>query len=234
MQLSHPTPSAATAAPKTPTRPTVTLTDIKTQISSIYIAARDTDAICQLSHAEYIQLYTNICDYGMAAKAKHSDVWERQGRTLFTWLDLEIRTHTRSIRDSVFDVESEELDGVTAATDVAREVLNKYAACYAGFEKLSSLVGNLLGFWDRHWVRRERDEKKINVGSVREMHVRIWKEEVLRIADGGSEGDGNGMKRLADTITRLRETEGGVSESDEKLVRHVVDGLSGLGVMIEE
>lgn len=168
----------------------------------------------------------------MASKAKKTDAWNRQGKALFIWLDAEIRTHTRIIRDRIFGVQSEEVDGVTVAIDVAREVLNKYIACDTSFEKLSSLVGNLLGFWDRHWVRRERDEKKTRVGSVQEMHRLIWKEEVLGVR-GGGEVEGSGIKRLIDAMTKLREAEGGGEELDQKLVGDVVESLPSLGVTLQ-
>lgn len=155
------------------------------------------------------------------------------------WLDGEIRAHTSIIRDRIFDTDTgkegggvEEGRGVDAAKDTARAMLNKYTEAYTQFEKLASLVGNLLGFWDRHWLRREWIEKKTRVADVREMHARVWKEEVLGVRDGG-EGREDGVERLVNGVTNLRGTEGSVSKSDEGLIKDVLESLSSLGVGLE-
>jgi len=223
---------STTANPRSP-KPTVTLADIQNQFSSIYTAARDTNTVPQMSQTEYLEIYTSVCNFGMASKAKKTDAWNRQGKALFTWLDAEIRTHTRIVRDDIFGVEGLGADGsVTFTSDAAREVLNKYVEGHAGFEGLSSLVGNLLGSWDRHWLRREWHEKKTRVANVKDMHRLIWKEEVLGLGDG-SAVEGNRVKRLGDAMTKLKGLEGAVEELDEKCITDIRKSLSDLGVILE-
>jgi len=186
-----------------------------------------------MNQTEYLEIYTSVCNFGMASKAKKTDAWNRQGKVLFTWLDAEIRTHTRIVRDDVFGMGGLGGNGSVVFTrEAAREVLNKYVECYAGFERLSSLVGNLLGFWDRHWLRREWHEKKTRVANVKDMHRLVWKEEVLGVGDG-SAVEGNGLKRLGNAMTKSRGMEGAVEELDEEFITDVRKSLSNLGVILE-
>lgn len=106
----------------------------------------------------------------------------------------------------------------------ARKVLMKYRNCYSRFARLAALVRNLLGFWDRHWIRRNWDEKKISVSSVEELHKVLWKEEGLEKI---------GLGELTDAVTILRGTKGDMTDYDLALVKDVVKGLSGLGVTLD-
>lgn len=105
----------------------------------------------------------------------------------------------------------------------ARKVLMKYRNCYSRFARLASLVRNLMSTCDRHWVRREWLEKKIQSANVEELHRSIWKEEVLE----------KGMEGVVDAVAILRGTKGDMTEYDSVLVKDVVKGLSGLGVTLD-
>jgi hypothetical protein len=207
------------------TDPTTTLACIKTEISNIYTAAKTSDINddqpLDIDHDKYIKLYTAVFDYTKVARKPSPlpSVTER-GELLYQYLSSEIRAYCININHRTRIVASLE---VNRDAIFARKLLLWYLAHYRRFLKLSSLVRNLLGFWDRHWIRREWLEKKISVGSVGELHRSIWKEEVLE----------KGMGGVVDAVGILREMKGDMTDYDLALVKDVVKGLSGLGVTLD-
>ncbi|KAI4763407.1 hypothetical protein E4T52_04606 [Aureobasidium sp. EXF-3400] len=198
--------------------PTTTLAYIKTEISAIYTAAKDFDTnnddILHISQDKYIKLYTAIFDYFRRLKTPSTPLsLTDKGRIIFQYLDCEIRVFCKDVRDIIFTVEAERED---MSVTCARKVLMKFA-------RLASLVRNLMSTWDRHWVRREWLEKKIQSANVEELHKAIWKEEVLE----------KGMEGVVDAVAILREAKGDMTEYDAALVKDVVKGLSGLGVTLD-
>jgi hypothetical protein len=142
-------------------------------------------------------------------------------RDLYQYLGSEIRAYCEYTRDHMLGVNNDEMDIDESS---ARKMLTTYLSQYRKFLKLASLARNLLGFWDRHWIRREWLEKKIQSASVEELHRTLWKEEVL---------EKKGLERVVDAVGVLRETQGGMTEYDLVLVRDIVKGLSGSGVTLE-
>jgi hypothetical protein len=209
-----------------PIDPTTTLTYLKTEISSIYTAAKtpeNNDKALHIDHDRYITIYTAVFDYCTMTKNKSKPVgWAVNNRDLYDFLDSEIQNYCRYIRGNNLEVDSDGVDVIGA-----RKTLTTYLSCFRTFEKLASLVRSLVRFWDRHWMRREWHEKKIRVASVEDLHRTLWKEEVLEI-DAKKR-----LEELVDAVAVLRETEGGVSEYDLALVKDVVKALSVLDLTLE-
>jgi hypothetical protein len=214
-----------------PIDPTTTLTYIKTEISSIYTAAKtlnNNDKALQIDHDRYLKIYTAVFDYCTMTKNKSKPVgWAVNDRDLYDFLDFEIQSYCRYIREKVLEIDREGVDVI-----VARKTLTTYLSCFRTFEKLASLVRSLVRFWDRHWMRREWHEKKIRVASVEDLHRTLWKEEILGV-DAENSLSKKGLEGLVDAVAILRETEGDMAEYDLALVKDVVRSLSVLDLTLE-
>jgi len=211
--------------------PTSTLEYIKTQLSSIYTAAAKTpgpdnddndERALHIDHDTYAKIYTAVFDYTRISDK--GPITQQspavRGEILFRHLFAEIEAYCQYIRGQIFGVDNNEVVGEIRA----RKSLNMYMSCYGRFCKLSVLVKNLLGFWNRHWVRRQWDNKKIKARSVEELHKMTWEEEVL---------EQKGLEEVTGAVAVLRELDGGMSDYDSALVKDVVKSLSGLGVTLE-
>jgi len=209
-----------------PMDPTSTLEYIKAQISSIYTAAKTSnindETALHIDHDTYAKIYTAVFDYTRVSdngpKTQQSPA--ARGEIIFQHLSAEIKAYCQYIRGQILSVDNNEVVHEISA----RKVLKMYMSCYGRFSKLSVLVKNLLGFWNRHWVRRQWDNKKIKARSVEELHKMTWEEEVL---------EQKGLEEVTDAVAVLRELDGGMSDYDSALVKDVVKSLSGLGVTLE-
>jgi len=213
-----------------PMDPTSTLEYIKTQISSIYTAAakipdpdnhdNDEQAL-HIDHDTYAKIYTAVFDYTRVSdqRPKTQQSPGVRGEIIFQHLSAEIRKYCECVRGQVFGVDNNEVVDEMRA----RKVLKMYMSCYGRFSRLSLLVKNLMGFWNRHWVGHQWALRKISVSSVEELHKLIWKEEVL---------ERERLEVVVNAVAVLRE-EPVMSEYDLVLVKDVVKSLSGLGVTLE-
>lgn len=210
-----------------PTDPTSTLEYITTHISAIYTAARSSsindEEFLHIGHDTYAKIYTAVFNYTRTpekqSKAQQSSL--AKGGILFRHLSAQIRGYCDYIRDEVFGVDS---DDQKSDEVKARKILMLYMSCYGRFSRLSLLVKNLMGFWNRHWVAHQWALRKILASSVLELHKLVWKEEILE--KGGSE-------EVMNAVTVLRKSDGGMAEHDLALVKDVVKSLSGLGITLE-
>jgi hypothetical protein len=212
-----------------PIDPTTTLAYIQTEISSIYSAANtsnnDIDQALHIDHDRYIEIYTAVYNF---CKDSKSQPPAKNVEVLYRWLASEIRSYCKHIRGNALCIDCD------AGMDViaARKTLTRYMTCQRRFTKLSSLVRNLLGFWDRHWMRREFAEKKIPVASVVDLHKAVWKEEILDI-DAKNSSSKKGLEQVTDAVAVLKETEGGMSDYDLALVKDVSKSLSVLDLTLD-
>jgi hypothetical protein len=212
-----------------PIDPTTTLAYIQTEISSIYSAANtsnnDDDQALHINHDRYIEIYTAVHNFCKDPKSRPP---AKNLEVLYRWLASEIRSYCKHIRGNALGLNNDhEMD-----VAVARKMLTTYMVCHCRFTKLSSLVRNLLGFWDRHWMRREFAEKRIPVASIIDLHKAVWKEEILEV-DAKSSLSKEGLEKLADAVAILKETERGMSDYDLALVKDVSKSLTVLDLTVE-
>lgn len=200
--------------------PTSTLEYIKTQISNIYTAAKTSsindEQALYIDHVRYSKLYTAVHNYCTSSHKSKSSGYSSLYRSLVT----EVQNYCIYIRDMIFSVSTEGMDGSIAA----RKVLVTYMACYRRFVKVAALVRGIVRVWDRHWVRQQWDNKEIQVRSVEGLHKMIWKEEVL---------EKKGLEEVTDAVAVLEKSDGDMSEYDLALVKDVVKSLFGLDVTLE-
>jgi hypothetical protein len=216
-----------------PIDPDTSLAYIQTEISNIYSAAKttdnDNDQAIRVESNKYIEIYTAVFNFCKEAMQKsQSQPPAKNGEVLYRWLTSEIRSYCKHICGSALSLNNDDGMDVIAA----RKILTTYIACHHAFVKLSSLVRNLLGFWDRHWMRREHDEKKIPVASIIDLHKVVWKEEILDV-DAKNSLSKEGLEKLADAVAILKETQRGMTDYDLALVKDVSKSLTVLDLTVE-
>jgi hypothetical protein len=216
-----------------PIDPTTTLAYIQTEISSIYAAAKTSnnndDQVLKINNDKYIGIYTAVTEFSvLAMQRSKSQPTAENGEVLYRWLASEIRSYCKHIRVNALGIDSDHEMDVVAA----RKLLATYTACHRTFTRLSSVVRNLLGSWDRHWMRRESAEKKIPVASIVDLHRVVWKEEILDI-DAKNLLSKKGLEQVVDAVAVLKETEGGMSDYDLTLVKDVSKSLTVLDLTLE-
>ena len=143
-----------------------------------------------------------------------------------TVLEKEVRNYCHGVRSYIFITDNDE-EG-----DPARRLLKAYMTQYNKFAHLSNLVKNLMQVLERHWIRREIDEKKKNVYLIEDLNKMIWRQEVLQVS-ANTVPTKQGLGEVADAVTELREKSGGTAEYDLKLVKNVVKSLSSLGLTLD-
>lgn len=104
-------------------------------------------------------------------------------------------------------------------------------SCYRKLCRLATFVGNLLRSWERHGLRREKDEKTY-VSSIEEMHQMVWREEVLGVEAEGTLLN-HGLRGLKGAISVLTEVDVETCDHDPALVEDVIKSLSVLGITID-
>lgn len=85
--------------------------------------------------------------------------------------------------------------------------------------------------WERHWLRRVKDEKKISVGSIEELHKLVWRQEVLE-SNARDSVSKTVLEELHTAMAVLEETRYGTREDDLGIVKDVVQSLSCIGFTI--
>lgn len=226
-RASSPDPQVPIFLQDTPTDPVATLAYIQSQITAIYSTAsayqQDENAL-KLDHDTYIKIYTAIHSYCTATKSPKGSL---SGEDLYRYLEEEVRNYCHVVRSYIFITDNDE-EG-----DSARRLLKAYMTQYNKFAHLSNLVKNLMQVLERHWVRREIDEKKKNVYLIEDLNKMVWRKQVLQVG-ADTAPTKQGLGEVADAVTELRERSGGMAEYDSKLVKDVVRSLSFLGLTLDD
>ncbi|THV84185.1 Cullin repeat-containing protein [Aureobasidium pullulans] len=207
--------------------PATTLAFIQSQIHAIYSTAsanQQDDNAPKLDHDTYIKIYTAIHSYCTATKSPKGSL---SGEDLYRYLEEEVRNYCHGVRSYIFITDNDE-EG-----DSARRLLKAYMTQYNKFAHLSNLVKNLMQVLERHWVRREIDEKKKNVYLIEDLNKMVWRKQVLQVG-ADTAPTKQGLGEVADAVTELRERSGEMAEYDSKLVKDVVRSLSFLGLTLDD
>ncbi|KAI5205176.1 hypothetical protein E4T39_03276 [Aureobasidium subglaciale] len=205
------------------TDPAATLSYIQDQTSAIYKSAR---ANQQDEHPPppdqdtYIQIYTAIWQFTTAG-GKRSNAGHLAGAEIYHLLEREIRKYCIDIREVIFTASDD------ADTNAMRKLLSSYLASHRRLANLSILIRNLFRLVERHWIRREIDEKKKNIYLIEDLHKLIWREEILQIMSK------KGLEDLRDAVATLQETSEGTTEYDTRLITNVVKSLSSLSITLD-
>ncbi|SMR47980.1 unnamed protein product [Zymoseptoria tritici ST99CH_3D1] len=182
--------------------PAKTLEWIKAQVSRLYSLSSTSPGreSVPLDRATYLHLYTAIHDYGVIAmhpgRPHIGDV--HAGQALYDFLRRTIEGYCSFVA------------AMLSASERGK-ILEEYVEQWNSFEILSSQVANVFRTFDRHWVRREMDERRSVIErwkegrregrdggvrppvgvlwEVRELGWRVWRGVVLGVWE---EGDGEG------------------------------------------
>lgn len=122
------------------------------------------------NHAAFLNIYNAVNSYITATKTKHGSLSAAHARAELSGEDL-YRSLERAIRSHC----QESSQNVNAATEILPVYLERWTVFVAIRDRVMRLFRDL----DRHWISRVRDEKRMEVYSLQDLHLRVWKEEVL-------------------------------------------------------
>ncbi|KAI5243927.1 Cullin repeat-containing protein [Aureobasidium subglaciale] len=221
-------PQVPTFLQKKATDPAATLFYIQDQVSIIYKSARanqQDEHPPPPDHNTYIKIYTAIWQFTTAG-GRRSNAAHLAGEEIYRVLEREIRNYCIDIREVVFTA-SDDADG-----NPPRKLLSGYVASYRRFANLSILMKNLMKYVERHWIRREIDEKKKNIYLIEDLHKLIWREEILQISAHNTLSK-KGVEDLSDAVAALQGANQGITEHDRKLITDVVKALASLSITFD-
>jgi hypothetical protein len=119
-------------------------------------------------------MYNTVHNYGAVSmtqqdrgRPKHHD--PEAGQKLYDFLEQTIQSHCRAIRSYL----ESSIPSSPRDTQPDTALLREYLEQWKAFENLSRVVTNVYRTFDRHWVKRETDER-------RSMREEWWKEESVR------------------------------------------------------
>lgn len=120
-----------------------------------------------------------------------------------TYRDLAdiLRSHCKTLRIKIMQHNA-------GAADKDVTILQRYAREFKRYCALAKFVAHLFAFVDRHWVKRCVDEGKPVVYDIRDLHMRIWKDEVAIGVPRSDQDSGTaetGFETILDIAMRLRE-----------------------------
>jgi cullin 1 len=242
--MSQPQPApAALEFPEPPSRkdaeadPAATLAWLKENITTIYLTGRRTspsqDKPPALAPSAYLGLYTavhNYCRFAIHMRSTKSNAAQLTGEYLYRGLEEIIRDHCSQVRASLLFLSKE--------PTAAAEMIQEYLAQWGMLKKhLAALVSHTLGHMERHWVRRELDEKRKGIHLIQDLHTVVWKEEILpQVSEDSTTATAvttrSELRRALETL--LQEQGGDGAESDRKdLAERFLESLRSIGVDLE-
>lgn len=163
------------------------------------------------NHAAFLNIYNAVNSYITATKAKRGGLSAAHARAELSGEDL-----YRSLEGVIRTYCQESSGDIDAATDI----LPVYLERWGGFVAIKDRAMRLFRDLDRHWISRVRDEKRMEVYSLQDLHLRIWREEVL---------DGEG--KVVGAVRRLLLHDEAVMGDDERgLLEGYLASLGEVGV----
>lgn len=193
---------------------------LKTSIAAIYLAARSSPTQDQpptLARSAYLNLYSTAHEYTDSTKtAKESP----NSSDLYHFLWGQIKTHCSEVRTHLSAAEcSEGIDG-------ARRTIEDYLSRWDHFVLLAGLVANVLRSLDRTHIQVMVVAKQKEWCYIQDLHKLVWKEELLQLDSGSTEGDTG--SRIASAMAMLQKQTADESGSDEDLVARLLESLQAL------
>lgn len=176
--ITFPLPGEPPSAQQIGEDPDSALSWIKDRMNEILAATkvqREGERI--LDHRSYTSIYTVIYEYSRPGGRRHRQNGPPFGEQLYRALEELLRTHYDSFQTEVYIAGSDAADDDTA-------ILTAYLKEWPRHLALVHLNCGLFGSVDRHWVKREIDErmssnKPTDVCSIRSLHMRFWRLRVL-------------------------------------------------------
>lgn len=165
-----------------------TLSWIESRVTNIYTASSEKasdDNSPLLSRQEYLEIYAAVFSYCTVSKSPQGKRSASQHRGAHLWGEDIYRALEQQIRSHCAREQSKIL-GTDWNADVSNRDPEKLILAYLDqWTKLlhvAAFMSRLFSFLERHWIKREQDEKGGNVPyGLRDLHMIMWKEEVLNI-----------------------------------------------------
>ncbi|KAI5364116.1 putative cullin repeat-like-containing domain superfamily [Septoria linicola] len=201
-----PTPKEIRADPAT------TLAWLKDRFTQIYSAQRLAQGIpLVIPMATYMQIYTVIHGYVTTVRSQSGKGPPVGGGDIYHSLTQDVKACCESGREIILRDSSKHIigSGQLSSTRLIRRI-----TCSV--------------FVERHYVKREIDENRKDIYLIRQLHRRIWAEEILGV-DAAS-GQPVPEKPL-DILFAIRQENGKQSQDEESVanVKTAVSSLSTLG-----
>lgn len=205
----------------TPTPTTTTTTDdpyarLASGFDQIFSQSSDFDV------KSYMSFYTEVHRMVTSQKAAKSSALRRKGRgahllgeELYFFVRDYIQSHLRSVHDDIIKQSGDQL-------------IPFYLNEWRRFVAAAKRNKHVLGFLERHWIKREMDEGKKDVYEIYDLHLVIWKNEVLQAVNERSESV------LVMLRKRIEESEGGRDESEADDLEEVRESFVVVGHPGEE
>ena len=202
-----------------------TLAWLRTSIATIYSAGRaasSQDHPPTLARSAYLDIYSTVHSFCMDAKQRRPAGGPLTGEALYRGLRDEIKTHCSEVQAHLLVAKDSD------DADDARYMIRDYLAHWQMLTRLAALVKNLLQPLERDWISRSISERRKGILLITELHIVVWKQEILEVGVGSTEATvGSKLERAIRTLQAQGEDG---SESDKDLVERFTVSLKGIGV----
>jgi hypothetical protein len=185
-----------------------------------------------LDRTAYLVIYSTIHDLAGSPSPQNQN-GPSQGERLYYSLADTLRNHCKHLHIKI-------LERCSDAVDQDLAVLQTYVREFKRYRVLADLIAHLFSNLDKHWCKQMLDEGKTGIYQIRDLHLRIWKEEVV-IGGGRSDQDavstGDGTESLLDVAMRIRErsdrtTGGDVDQALLDLIDEVFGSFDEASIII--
>jgi hypothetical protein len=185
-----------------------------------------------LDRTAYLVIYSTIHDLAGSPSPQNQN-GPSQGERLYYSLADTLRNHCKHLHIKI-------LERCSDAVDQDLAVLQTYVREFKRYRVLADLIAHLFSNLDKHWCKQMLDEGKTGVYQIRDLHLRIWKEEVA-IGSERSDQDVDfaeeGFRSLLDVAMRFREkgdrtTGGDVNQALLDLINEVFSSFDEASIVI--
>jgi hypothetical protein len=187
-----------------------------------------------LDRTTYLVIYSTIHDLAARSRSPQHTPGPSQGERLYYSLADIIRNHCKHLRTTILQQRHPDAAAV-ADRDLA--VLQSYVQEFKRYRALAGLFAHLFSNVDKHWCKQMLDEGKAGVYRIRDLLLRVWKEEVVIGGGQTSESTMERVESLLDVLVRLRErgdwnTGGVVDQVLLDLIDEVFGSFDEAGVVV--
>ena len=244
----HPhSPQAALEFPQPPSRkdtksdPAATLAWLKENIATIYMIGRETSLSQHkppvLAQSAYLRLYTTTHNYveitRFPRKKEPDDPEPLDGESLYRCLEQIIRSHCSEIKDRLFAPDNSTGANGEASYAMIQEYLVQWKMLT---QHLAALVARVMRHLERHWIKRELDEKRKAIYAIEDLHTVIWKKTVLHVGgESTTVAASTARAELKHAVGMLlqEQSEDGVETDRKDLAERFLESLRTMDVDLE-
>lgn len=147
---------------------------------------------------------------------------------LYRSSERETKNRCVLVREIIFILTTDVIDNNKAL----QEILARYNFQWQRYTQATQLVRNLMQFVERHWIRRVIDEKRKDIHLIRDLHDKIWREQVLQVDTRSATTElRNGQ--LVDAVRIIQEQGKERTDRDEELIDTFVNSLATLDIALD-